>query len=105
MRKLKRRMMQKMQLEGMQPEELELQNQKELLELEELRASGAHHEEHLAKLREMIEGLHEVKRELIKKKPSMRRVLEIARGRIGAVVLDSDETDESDDDSGAGESR
>ena len=77
------------------PEELERQIQAVEAILEQVKASGVHSEEDFTKLRVMVDVYHEVKRELIKKRPSMRRIRELTgRIRLRPTVGESDDRDE-----------
>ncbi len=61
------------------PEELERQIQEVEAIVERVKASGVHTEEQFNTLRVMVDVYHDVKREMIKKRPSMRRVRELTR--------------------------
>lgn len=61
-------------MKQMRPEELERQIQRMDACLEEVKAAAVHSEEDFARLCVMVDVMHEVKRELIKKRPSMKRI-------------------------------
>jgi hypothetical protein len=77
------------------PEDVERQIQQMEAILENVKASGVHSEEQYYTLRVMVDVIHDVKRELVKKHPSMRRIRELtSRIRLSPTA---DETDGGDE--------
>lgn len=61
-------------MKKMRPAELERQIKTMESCLEEIKAAAVHSEEDFATLCVLVDVMHEVKRELIKKRPSMKRI-------------------------------